>query len=438
MNYALNITLMVVCLLFSAFFSASETAFTSTNRVKIKTLASDGNKRAKRVEKIIDKYDKMLSAVLIGNNIVNITLSTISTLVFVAGLSGKIGEDMAATVSTIVTTVIVLIFGEVMPKTIAKEFPESFAMTVAPIVNLLMIIFTPFCAFFSLIRKGLNKIFKPKNKNSFTEDEILTIVDEAESGGGIKEEEGQLIRSAIEFIDCTAGEILTPRVDVVAAPITISSSDLAKLIADSGFSRIPIYEGTVDNIVGIIHEKDFYSSIFNTDKNIREIMKPPVFTVESIKISELLKLLQKNKMHLAIVTDEFGGTQGIVTLEDIIEELVGEIWDETDELEENYIQISDTQYSVRGDAEIDILHDLFDIDTDEFDATTIGGFINELSGKMPREGATVTYKNIELTVMKVSRRRIIEVRLDVLPESDENDEEDDSILKNFKINKSGN
>lgn len=419
MNYALNITIMVVCLMFSAFFSASETAFTSVNRVKIKTLASDGNKKAKRVEKIIEKYDKMLSAVLIGNNIVNITMSTISTLVFVAALAGNIGDDMAATVSTIVSTVVVLIFGEVIPKNIAKEFPESFSMAVAPFISLLMIIFTPFCAFFSVIKKGLSKVFKSKENNGFTENEILTIVDEAESVGGIKEEEGQLIRSAIEFIDCTAGEILTPRVDVVAAPITISSEDLAELIAESGFSRIPIYEDTVDNIIGVIHEKDFYSEINNTDRNIREIMKPPVYTVESIKISELLKLLQKNKVHIAIVTDEFGGTQGIVTLEDILEELVGEIWDETDELEENYIQVSDTQYSLRGDAEIDVLHDLFDIDTDEFDATTIGGFINELSGRMPREGASVLYQNLKLTVNKVSRRRIMEVRLDVLPKEEE-------------------
>lgn len=423
MNIPLSISLMVICLLFSAFFSASETAFTSCNRVKVKTLA-EKNKKAKRVEKIIEKYDKMLSAVLIGNNIVNIALSTIATLFFVQILAGKVGDDTAATISTVVITVIVLIFGEVVPKTIAKEFPETFSMAVAPIIELLMIIFTPFCALFSLLRKGLNKIFKPKNKDSFAENEILTIVDEAESVGGIQQEEGELIRSAIEFIDCTAGEILTPRVDVVAAPITISSEDLAKLIADSGFSRIPIYDGTVDNIIGVIHEKDFYSEIMNTDKNIREIMKPPVFTVESIKISALLKLLQKNKMHIAVVTDEFGGTQGIVTLEDIIEELVGEIWDETDELEENCTQISETSYSLRGDAEIDILHDLFDIDTDEFDATTIGGFINELSNKMPREGAVVVFRNIELTIMKVSRRRIMEVRLDVLPEEDKPEDEE--------------
>lgn len=423
MNIPLSISLMVICLLFSAFFSASETAFTSCNRVKVKTLA-EKNKKAKRVEKIIEKYDKMLSAVLIGNNIVNIALSTIATLFFVQILAGKVGDDTAATISTVVITVIVLIFGEVVPKTIAKEFPETFSMAVAPIIELLMIIFTPFCALFSLLRKGLNKIFKPKNKDSFAENEILTIVDEAESVGGIQQEEGELIRSAIEFIDCTAGEILTPRVDVVAAPITISSEDLAKLIADSGFSRIPIYDGTVDNIIGVIHEKDFYSEIMNTDKNIREIMKPPVFTVESIKISALLKLLQKNKMHIAVVTDEFGGTQGIVTLEDIIEELVGEIWDETDELEENCTQISETSYSLRGDAEIDILHDLFDIDTDEFDATTIGGFINELSNKMPREGAVVVFRNLELTIMKVSRRRIMEVRLDVLPEEDKTEDEE--------------
>lgn len=424
MTIPLSIVLMVVCLLLSSFFSASETAFTSVNRVKIKTLASDGNKKAKRVERIIEKYDKMLSAVLIGNNIVNIALSTIATLFFVAVLPQNINDNLSGLISTLVITIIVLIFGEVTPKTLAKEFPEKFTMAIAPIIELLMVILTPFCAFFSLIRKGINKVFKNKEKDSFNEDEILTIVDEAESVGGIEEAEGALIRSAIEFIDCTAGEILTPRVDVTAAPITISSTDLARLISDSGFSRIPIYEGTIDNIIGVIHEKDFYSEIFNTEKNIREIMKPPVFTVESIKISNLLKLLQKNKMHIAVVTDEFGGTQGIVTLEDIIEELVGEIWDETDELEENCTKITDTQYSLKGDCEIDVLHDLFDMDTDEFDATTIGGFINELSGKMPREGAKVTYKNLELTVNKVSRRRIMEVRLEVHPELETDESEE--------------
>lgn len=424
MSVPVSIVLMLICLFLSSFFSASETAFTSVNRVKIKTLAADGKKKAKRVEKIIDKYDKMLSAVLIGNNIVNIALSTIATLFFVKVLKSTIAENVSGLISTAVITVIVLIFGEVTPKTLAKEFPEKFTMAIAPIIEFLMLILTPFCAIFSLIRKGINKVFKNKEQDSFNEDEILTIVDEAESVGDIEEAEGALIRSAIEFIDCTAGEILTPRVDVTAAPITITSNDLAKLISESGFSRIPIYEGTIDNIIGVVHEKDFYSDIFNTDKNIREIMKPPVFTVESIKISNLLKLLQKNKMHIAVVTDEFGGTQGIVTLEDIIEELVGEIWDETDELEENCTKISDTQYSLRGDCEIDVLHDLFDMDTDDFDATTIGGFINELSGKMPREGAKVTYKNLELTVNKVSRRRIMEVRLDVHPEIEE-DESDE-------------
>lgn len=423
MSVPVSIVLMLICLFLSSFFSACETAFTSVNRVKIKTLASDGKKKAKRVEKIIDKYDKMLSAVLIGNNIVNIALSTIATLFFVKVLPSTIGDNVSGLISTAVITVIVLIFGEVTPKTLAKEFPEKFTMAVAPIIEFLMLILTPFCAFFSLIRKGINKVFKNKEQDSFNEDEILTIVDEAESVGDIEEAEGALIRSAIEFIDCTAGEILTPRVDVTAAPITITSNDLAKLISESGFSRIPIYEGTIDNIIGVVHEKDFYSDIFNTDRNIREIMKPPVFTVESIKISNLLKLLQKNKMHIAVVTDEFGGTQGIVTLEDIIEELVGEIWDETDELEENCTKISDTQYSLRGDCEIDVLHDLFDMDIDDFDATTIGGFINELSGKMPREGAKVTYKNLELTVNKVSRRRIMEVRLDVHLETE--DEESD-------------
>ncbi len=425
MSIGLSITLMLVCLFLSAFFSASETAFTSANKVRLKTLSQDGNKKAKRVVKIIDKYDKFLSAVLIGNNIVNISLSTISTLFFVQILISTSAADWAGTISTIVCTVVVLTFGEVLPKSVAKEFPERFAMLVAPIIEFLMLIFTPFCAFFSLLKKGIGKLSKNNNTETVTDDEILTMVDEAQSVGGIEESEGDLIRSAIEFIDRTAGEILTPRVDVVAAPITTSPDEMAKIISDSGYSRILIYEGTIDNIVGIIHEKDFYSEVYKKEKrNIKDVMKPPVFAVESIKISDLMKLLQKNKLHLAVITDEFGGTQGIVTMEDILEELVGEIYDETDELEEDVVKKSEDEYLLRGDADIDTLQEIFNIKTDDFDATTVGGFFSEITGRVPKEGAKVEYENLSITVIKVLKRRILELEVKVLSPIETGESED--------------
>lgn len=425
MSIGLSITLMLVCLFLSAFFSASETAFTSANKVRLKTLSQDGNKKAKRVVKIIDKYDKFLSAVLIGNNIVNISLSTISTLFFVQILVNTTASDWAGTISTIVCTIVVLTFGEVLPKSIAKEFPERFAMFVAPFIEFIMLIFTPFCAFFALLKKGISKLSKNDNTETVTDDEILTMVDEAQSVGGIEESEGDLIRSAIEFIDRTAGEILTPRVDVVAAPITTSPDEMAKIISDSGYSRILIYEGTIDNIVGIIHEKDFYSEVYKKEKrNIKDVMKSPVFAVESIKISDLMKLLQKNKLHLAVITDEFGGTQGIVTMEDILEELVGEIYDETDELEEDVVKKSDDEYLLRGDADIDTLQEIFHIKTDDFDATTVGGFFSEITGRVPKEGAKVEYENLSITVIKVLKRRILELEVKLLSPIEEGESED--------------
>lgn len=425
MSIGLSVTLMLVCLFLSAFFSASETAFTSANRVRLKTLAQDGNKKAKRVVKIIDKYDKFLSAILIGNNIVNISLSTISTLFFVQILVNTSATDWSGTISTIVCTVVVLTFGEVCPKSLAKEIPEKFSMAVAPFVEFIMLIFTPFCAFFSLLKKLIGKMSKNNNTETVTDDEILTMVDEAQSVGGIEESEGDLIRSAIEFIDRTAGEILTPRVDVVATPISTSPDEMARIISDSGYSRILIYEGTIDNIVGIVHEKDFYSEVYKKEKrNIKDVMKPPVFAVESIKISDLMKLLQKNKLHLAVITDEFGGTQGIVTMEDILEELVGEIYDETDELEEDVVKKSDDEFLLRGDADIDTLQEFFDINTDDFDATTVGGFFSEITGRVPKEGAKADYQNLSMTVVKVLKRRILELEVKLLSPIEKEADED--------------
>ena len=418
MSYPLYITLMVISLFFSATFSAIETAFTSANRVKIKTMSGDGNKKAQRVQELLDKYDKLLSAVLIGNNLVNIALSSMATVVFTAALA--LTEAQETAIATAVVTIVVLIFGEVGPKSLAKERPEKFCMFFAPFVKAVMFIFTPFCWLFSLQSKLIAKMTHSRgDSDTFTEDEILTIVDEAESEGGLEADEGNLIRSAIEFTDRTAGEILTPRVDIVGVSKTATNEELAKIIAESGYSRIPVYEGSIDNITGIIHEKDFYAFIFNTDKHFTSVAKQPLYAVESVKISDLLKKMQAGKMHIAVINDEFGGTQGIVTVEDILEELVGEIWDETDDTEEDVVKKSDEEYQIRGDADIHCLNEVFSLDVEDFDATTVAGFVNEITGKMPKENTEVTYENLQITITKVNRHRINEVLIKVLPHEEE-------------------
>ena len=312
----------------SAYFSATETAFSSLNRIRIKNMADKGNKRAALVLKLSSDYDRLLSTILIGNNIVNIASASLSTLLFVRFL----GEDMGASVSTAVTTVVVLIFGEVSPKSIAKEAPESFAMFSAPLLNGFALLLTPLNFLFKQWKKVLSRLFGTASNQTITEEELITIVEEAQQGGGIDSQEGELLRNAIEFNELKAADILTPRIDITGISADASPEKIASVFAATGFSRLPVYQGSIDNITGILYQKDFYNSVYGTDKAIESIIRPALYITRHRKISLLLKELQASKLHIAVVIDEFGGTVGIVTLEDILEELVGEIWDEHDEI----------------------------------------------------------------------------------------------------------
>lgn len=412
------IIIVVVCLVLSGYFSATETAFSTLNRLRVKTKADDGNKRAKLVLKLVDNYDKLLSTILIGNNIVNILMSSLATLLFIQWVKGD--QSLGSTLSTIVTTVIVLIFGEITPKTLAKEFPETFASFSAPIINALVIVFTPFTFLFGLWKKLLGKMFKSKEDNTITDEELLTIVDEAEQEGSINAQEKELIKSAIEFNDLEAKDILVPRIDVVAVEDTADVSTLAALFADTGYSRLPVYNSTIDNVVGIVHEKDFIKLRDSENFSVSAAMKPAVFVVETTKISTVLQLLQKSKSHMAIVSGEFGDTVGLVTMEDILEELVGEIWDEHDEVSSaDIIPLSETEYKVNGGASINTVEDYFDVKTDS-DSATVGGWVIDLLGKVPDEGDSVTFENLEITVTKTDFRRIVELKFVVHPvEEDE-------------------
>lgn len=421
MDDSIYLIILVVLIVLSAYFSASETAFLSFNRIRTKNLAEDGNKRAKLVLKLYDKYDKVLSTILVGNNLVNIASASIATVLFTRWLNGS---SSAPAVSTAVMTVALLIFGEISPKTIAKEKADGFAMATAPLLNAIVFVLTPINFIFSLWKKFLSLIFKFSDDNAITEEELLTIVEEAESEGGIDSEEGELIRSAIEFSELEASDILTPRVDVVAVSVQDSQERISRTFVETGFSRLPVYENTIDHIVGVIHQKDLYIMQANGGGEISSIMKPAIFAHESIKLNVLLKTLQRSKSHIAVIADDYGGTIGIVTLEDIIEEIVGEIWDEHDDIVEDFVRMSDDRHRILCSANLNQMFEYFDM-KDESDTPNVGGWVWEQLEKVPEVGDTFSYGILEVTVSKVDPiyKRAEEITVTVHP--NEEDEEED-------------
>ena len=405
----------------SAFFSASETAYTSLNRIRLKNMADEGNKKASLALSLADNYDTLLSTILVGNNIVNILASSLATVLFV-----KYFPVAGVTISTIVMTVLVLIFGEISPKSIAKERPEIFAVTVAPFLRIIMVVLTPVNFFFKSWKKLLNKMFTFEADDSISEKELLFLVDEAQNSGGIENHEHQLIRSAITFNELAVEDILTPRVDVVGTDINSSLEEMEELFLTEGYSRIVLYDNSIDKVVGVLHQKDYYAFIKNlsnpqASKDIQSIVKEVIWTPENMKISKLLKQLQLEKAHLAIVSDEYGGTIGIVTLEDILEELVGEIWDEHDEVTEEVVQIDESTYRIAASANLDKVLALFGIE-EEYISNTVSGFVMERMGKLPDEGESFVYHNLKITVTKVRFRRVLETFVELIPLSNETEE----------------
>ena len=404
----MNISLIIIvcCIIMSAYFSATETAFSSLNRVRMKSLAEKGNKRAALVLRLSENYDSLLSTILIGNNIVNITSTSVATVLFVRFL----GEERGSSLSTLVMTIVVLIFGEVSPKSLAKEVPENFALFSAPILRVLVVILSPANFLFGQWKKLLSLIFKFSRENGITEEELLIMVEEAKQDGGIDEQEGTLIRSAIEFSDLTAEDVLTPRIDVAAVPADATQEEIADIFTETGFSRLPVYRENVDNIVGIIYQKDFYNQIYHTERKLEEIIRPALFIAMGKKVGQLLKELQQKKMHIAVVLDEFGGTAGIVTLEDILEELVGEIWDEHDKVVQEVEQISDGEYLVMGSANVEKLFERLGKER-EFDVLTVSGWVMEVAEKIPAAGEQFRFEDLEITVLEMDDKRVEKVRI---------------------------
>ena len=408
-----SVLIIIFCVLFSGYFSATETAFSSLNRIRVKNLAEKGDKKAKLVLDLLENFDSLLSTILIGNNIVNIACASVATLLFVRLL----GEEQGPSVATIVITIVVLIFGEVTPKSIAKENPERFAMFAAPFLNVLMIILTPFNFLFIQWKKLISKIFHTENDYSITEEELLTIVEEAEQEGRIDEQESSLIRSAIEFSEQEAIDILTPRIDIVGVPHDATKEEIAQVFEETNYSRLPVYKESIDHIIGILYQKDFYN-LDDEETSFEHIIRPALFITESKKIGELLQELQNKKSHIAIVLDEYGGTTGIVTLEDILEELVGEIWDEHDEVINEIEKISDTEYIVHGSTNLEDLFEVLDMgmkineEVEEMEVVTVSGWVmEEVLERIPSKGDVGTWQNLKVTVLEMDENRVEKIKL---------------------------
>ncbi len=412
-----TLIILIVLIFLSAFFSASETAYTSANKIRLRSKAENGKKSAARALKIIEKYDKTLTTILIGNNIVNILTSSLATVMFISLLDNA---DTGSIVSTAVVTVVVLIFGEIIPKTIAKNHAESFACAISGIMLFLMTVLTPLSAIFILLQKAATKLFCKKGREvSMTEQELLSIIDEIEDEGVLEEQEGSLVKSALVFDETIVSQVITPRVNIVAVEINAGEEKVKELFLKEQYSRLPVYEKTVDHIVGVITQHDFFEKIVRGESfAIRDIMQDTLHIPNLMKISDVLKQMQKNKLHLAVVVDQYGGTEGIVTLEDIIEELVGEIWDESDEITAPVKFISETVFETSGEVSQNDFNRFFEaramdyhIDTD---SNTVGGWLFELFGRIPEENDSIRTDDFIITVKSLQDFRVGTVQFEII------------------------
>ena len=411
------IIIMAVCLMLSAYFSATETAFSSANTTRLRTLAEKGSSNAALALKLLQQYDRLLSTILIGNNIVNIATASIGTVLFVRHYG-----DAGATISTVVVTVVVLIFGEISPKSIAKDCAEKCAMLSAPILQVLIWVLMPLNLLFSLWKKLLAKVFRLNGDSKMSQEELLMLVDEVQQDGSIDRDEGELLKNAIGFSEQEAQDILIHRVDLAALPVTASKEEVAALFTQTKYSRLLIYQDSIDHILGTVHQKDFYVGCGVTDQPLSAIISPPVFALENEPIRLLLKKLQQAKTHVAVVVDEYGGTCGIVTMEDILEELVGEIWDEHDEEEVFLRKIAPDTYTVDAGMDFDDFAEFFRLKTDS-EMVSVSGWVMEQFGRVPVAGDSFTFDDLSIQVTRVENHRIEEIQVtkhDTTETSDDN------------------
>jgi CBS domain containing-hemolysin-like protein len=407
--------LILFCL--STFFAFCETSFSSLSRIRLKNMAEKNRRsrkaaRARLVLELLDSYDKLLSSILIGNTIVNVVTSALAAMLFI-GLFGAKGVGIAS----VVVTVLVLIFGEISPKTLAKESPELTALRCAPLMRFFIIVFKPLNYLASAWRNIIIKIFPPNANRQITEDELLTFVEEVRQEGGINKHEEEMIRQAIEFDEITAAEIMTPRMDMAAVSEADTARHIESLFENTGFSRLPVFRDNIDNIIGIILLKDFYREVITKGKSPSEVIKPVVLAAKTIKIHRLLQTLKEKQSHMAVLVDEFGGTLGIVTVEDIVEELVGEIWDEHDRVVEPVKRNADGSFSALGGLQFqDMVNFICEktsnddlTEGDEIPGTTVGNWVTEEKGSLPRVGERFDWHKLRIRVSRVQRHRVMEV-----------------------------
>ena len=418
-----NYIAIAVLLVMSALFSSMETAFSSVNKIRLKHEASNGNKKAERALNIAENFDKALTSILVGNNIVNILSSSLGTVIFT-----KIFGTAGVAISTAVMTVLVLIFGEIIPKSFAKQNAEKCALAFAGILGGIMFILTPISAIFSQLQKALAKISKPDDSPNFTEDELKYIIEEIEDQGVLEEQESDLVRSALEFDDITVEQILVPRVKVVAVERNEDIETITEIFIRDRYTRLPVYEETVDNIVGLINEKDFFALVTRPEgipagAGIEGIIQKALYVSEMKLISEVLYEMQRSKIHMAIVKDQYGGTSGIVTMEDIIEELVGEIYDENDEVIDSVVEVAENTYDIQADTSISDMLEKLGLPNDliETDSNSVGGWVMELFGRIPENGDTITTGIFTVTVLEADEQSVskVGIKLDVPEEKED-------------------
>ncbi len=394
---------LVILIALSAFFSASETAYTSINKVRLKNLVNDGNKKAEKALKLSENYEKLLTTILVGNNLVNILASSICTWMFALFFG-----DWSVLAATLFMLVVLLTFGEITPKTVAKRNPEKVAMLFASPLSFVMALLTPISMLFRALSGSINSE-NADEQPTLTEEELSVMIDEIEGEGVLEKSESELIKSAIEFDDKQVSEILTPRVDIVAVERSATMEDLKNVLLSSGFSRIPVYDGTIDRIIGVIYAKDFYSRYFEgTTAKMEDLMRPVKFIPETTTVARTLTEIQKSMVQMIVVVDSYGGTVGIVSLEDILEELVGEIWDESDEVQYSIVRESDGTYAVLGEANIfDMMEEIgLEFDVGGYEDHTVGGYIQYKLNRIPAKGDRVENDEVKMIVRSVRNRRV--------------------------------
>ena len=398
---SLSLIIIFICVVMSAYFSATETAFAMANKVRLKSLSEKGDKKAEKVLQILADYDGMISSILIGNNIVNILGTSLATIFFVKLL----GEDIGASVATAVTTIVVLIFGEISPKCVAKEHPEAFARFSVSLLCIVVKILAPFNFVFKQWKRVLAFLFKSGEAQCITEEELITFVEETKNDGTIDEQESDMIKSVIEFSDLVALDVLTPHVDVTSVNIEDSIEHIEAVFIETGYSRVPVYKDTTGNVIGTLYQKDFFSKVLRDGNTIEDIVKPARFITGNKNIRELLRELQNEKNHIAIVIDEFGSMIGIVTMEDILEEIVGDIWDEEDEVIKELVEINGDEYHVLGSANVNVLKNIFELD-DSIRVNTVNGWVIERLNALPKKGDKFIHCDYSCEVLTMNGKRI--------------------------------